>query len=159
VKELTGMPDPASLQLTFFYTSNLFALCTSIFKSFASLLFPLQILSDEKVAGEGHHQDCMSGSNVAMQLDERDVGYKAKITKLKSQIAGLLDEKEQREGQLKNSQELLVTSEAEASETKTGLLALNEQTTRWEVEIAWLNANLSSKSSNPLLQFPNISLL
>jgi hypothetical protein len=57
-------------------------------------------------------------SDVAKQLDERDVGYKTKITKLKSQIVGLLDDKEQREGQLKKTQELLVTSEAKASETK-----------------------------------------
>jgi chromosome segregation ATPase len=77
----------------------------------------------------------MSSSDVAKQLEERDAGYKAEITKLKSQVAGLLDEKEQREGQLKETQELLVTSEAEASGTKTDLLALKEQTTKWEVEL------------------------
>jgi hypothetical protein len=120
------MLDPASLQLTF-YTSNPFALYVSNFKSFASLLFPLQILSDEKAAVEGRHRDCMSMSNVSKQLDERDVGYKAEITKLKSQVAGLLDEKEEREVQLKKTQELLVTSEAEASGTTTDLLALKEQ--------------------------------
>jgi hypothetical protein len=79
-----------------------------------------------------------------------EAGHKAEIIKLKSQVARLLDEKEQREGQLKKTQKLLVSSEAEASGTKTELLALKEQTTKWEVEIARLNANLTSKSSNPL---------
>jgi hypothetical protein len=125
VKELTGMADPASFQLTF-YTLNPFALCVSSFKSFASSFFQLQILSDEKTALEARHRDCMSTSDVAKQLEERDAGYKAEISKLKSQVVGLLDEKEQREGQLKKSQELLVTSEAEASGTKTKLLALKE---------------------------------
>jgi hypothetical protein len=41
--------------------------------------------------------------DVAKQLDERDVGYKAEITKLKSQVAELLDEKEQGDGQLKKT--------------------------------------------------------
>jgi chromosome segregation ATPase len=91
----------------------------------------------------------MSTTDVTKQLEERDVGYKAEITKLKSQVAGLLDEKEQREGQLKKTQELLVTSEAEASGTKADLLALKEQATKWEVEIARLNADLTSKPSNP----------
>jgi chromosome segregation ATPase len=109
----------------------------------------LQILSDEKAALEAHHRDCMSSTDVAKQLDERDAGYKAKITKLKSQVAELLDEKEQREGQHKKNQELLVTSEAEASRTKTELLALKEQATKWEVDVARLNADLASKSSNP----------
>jgi hypothetical protein len=81
-------------------------------------------------------------------VEEREADYKAEITKLKSQIVGLLDE-EQREGQLKNTQELLVTSEAEASGTKTDLLALKEQATKWEVEIARLNADLANESSNP----------
>jgi hypothetical protein len=40
---------------------------------------------------------------VAKQLDERDAGYKAEITQLKSHIAELLDEKEQRDGQLKKT--------------------------------------------------------
>jgi predicted nucleic acid-binding Zn-ribbon protein len=56
--------------------------------------------------------------DVAKQLDERDVGYKDEITQLKSHIAELLDEKEERDGQLKKTQEALVTSEAEASGTK-----------------------------------------
>jgi hypothetical protein len=60
------MLDPASLQLTF-YTSNPFAFCVSNFKSLASLLFPLQILSDEKAVVEGCHRDCMSASDVAKQ--------------------------------------------------------------------------------------------
>jgi hypothetical protein len=44
---------------------------------------------------------------------------------------------------------LLVTSEAKVFETKTDLLALKEQATKWEVEIARLNADLASESSNP----------
>jgi chromosome segregation ATPase len=92
----------------------------------------------------------MSASDVAKQMDKRDAGYKAEITKLKSHIVGLLDEKEQTEGKLKKTQELLVTSEAEASGTKTELLALKEQATKWEVDIAQLNADIASKSSNPL---------
>jgi hypothetical protein len=59
--------------------------------------------------------------DVAKQLDDRDTSYKAEITKLKGQVAKLLDEKEQREGQLKKTQELLITSEAEASGTKAEL--------------------------------------
>jgi hypothetical protein len=90
----------------------------------------------------------MSATDVTRQVEEREADYKAEITNLKSQIAGLLDE-EQREGQLKNTQELLVTSEAEASGTKTDLLALKEQATKWEVEIARLNVDLASESSNP----------
>jgi DNA repair exonuclease SbcCD ATPase subunit len=96
--------------------------------------------------------------DVAKQLDERDAGYKAKITKLKDQVAELLDEKEQREGQLKKTQELLVTSEAEASGTKAELQSLKEQATKWEVDIARLNADLASKLSNPLtFTLPDIS--
>jgi chromosome segregation ATPase len=83
--------------------------------------------------------------DVAKQLDERDAGYKAKISKLQGQVAELLDEKEQREGQLKKVQGLLVTSEAEASGSKTELQHLKEQATKWEVDIAWLNADLASK--------------
>jgi DNA repair exonuclease SbcCD ATPase subunit len=96
--------------------------------------------------------------DVAKQLDERDAGYKAEITKLKGQIAELLDEKEQREGQLKKTQELLVTSEAEASRTRAELQSLKEQATKWEVDIARLNADLASKLSNPLtFILPDIS--
>jgi hypothetical protein len=83
--------------------------------------FQLQILSDDKAALEARHRDCVSSTDVAKQLDERDAGYKAEITKLKSRVAELLDKKEQREGQLKKTQELLVTSEAEASGTKAEL--------------------------------------
>jgi hypothetical protein len=88
----------------------------------------------------------MSASDVAKQLEERDADYKVVITKLKGQVAELLDEKEQRKGQLKKTKELLVTSEIEVSQTKTKLLALKEQATRWEVEIARLNVDLASKS-------------
>jgi hypothetical protein len=88
--------------------------------------------------------------DVTKQLDERDVGYKAEIDQLKGQIAELLDEKEQREGQLKKVQGLLVTSEAEASDTKAELQSLKEQATKWEVDVARLNADLASKLSNSL---------
>jgi chromosome segregation ATPase len=88
--------------------------------------------------------------DVAKQLDERDAGYKAEITTLKGQIAELLDEKEQRDDQLKMTQEMLVTSEAEASDAKAELQSLKEQATKWEVYIARLNADLASKLSNPL---------
>jgi hypothetical protein len=88
--------------------------------------------------------------DVAKQLDERDAGYKAEIDQLKGRIAELLDEKEQREGQLKKVQGLLVTSEAEASDTKAELQSLKEQATKWEVDVARLNADLASKLSNLL---------
>jgi hypothetical protein len=39
--------------------------------------------------------------DVAKQLDERDASHMAEIDQLKGRIAELLDEKEQREGQLK----------------------------------------------------------
>jgi chromosome segregation ATPase len=83
--------------------------------------------------------------DVAKQLDERDAGRKAEIEQLKGQIAELLDEKEQREGQLKKVQGLLVTSEADASGAKVELQHLKEQATKWEVDIAWLNTDLASK--------------
>jgi hypothetical protein len=39
--------------------------------------------------------------DVAKQLDERDVAYKAEVEQLRSRITKLLDKKEEREGQLK----------------------------------------------------------
>jgi hypothetical protein len=83
--------------------------------------------------------------DVAKQLDERDADHKAEIEQLKGRIAELLDEKEQREGQLKKVQGLLVTSEADASGAKLELQHLKEQATKWEVDIARLNADLASK--------------
>jgi chromosome segregation ATPase len=83
--------------------------------------------------------------DVAKQLDERDADHKAEIEQLKGQIAELLDEKEQREGQLKKVQGLLVTSEADASGAKVELQHLKEQANKWEVDIARLNADLASK--------------
>jgi hypothetical protein len=83
--------------------------------------------------------------DVAKQLDERDATHKAEVEHLKSQITELLDEKEEREGQLKKVQGLLVTSEADASGAKTELQHLKEQATKWEVEIARLNADFASK--------------
>jgi hypothetical protein len=56
-----------------------------------------------------------------------------------------LEEKEQREGQLKKAQELLVTSETDASNAHAKLDGLKEQATKWEVAIAQLNAELASK--------------
>jgi chromosome segregation ATPase len=83
--------------------------------------------------------------DVAKQLDERDVAHKAEVEQLKSQITELLDEKEEREGQLKKVQGLLVTLDADASGAKLELQHLKEQATKWEVEIARLNVDLASK--------------
>jgi hypothetical protein len=83
--------------------------------------------------------------DVAKQLDERDVAHKAEVEHLKSRITELLDEKEERDGQLKKVQGLLVTSEADAAEAKTELQHLKEQSTKWEVDIARLNVDLASK--------------
>jgi chromosome segregation ATPase len=105
----------------------------------------LQILADEKAALEARHQDCVSSVDVAKQLDERDVAHKAEVEQLKNQITELLDEKEEKEGQLKKVQGLLVTSEANASGAKLELQHLKEKATKWEVDIARLNADLASK--------------
>jgi hypothetical protein len=78
-------------------------------------------------------------------LDERDAAHKAEVEQLKGWVAALLEEKEQREGQLKKAQELLVTSETDASNAHIELDVLKEQATKWEVAIAQLNADLSSK--------------
>jgi chromosome segregation ATPase len=83
--------------------------------------------------------------DVAKQLDERDAAHKAEVEQLKGRIAELLDEKEESEGQLKKVQGLLVTSEADASGAKLELQHLKEQATKWEVDIARLNADLASK--------------
>jgi hypothetical protein len=64
--------------------------------------------------------------DVAKQLDERDAAHKAEVEQLKSRITELLDEKEEREGQLKKVQGLLVTSEANASGAKTELQHLKQ---------------------------------
>jgi hypothetical protein len=56
--------------------------------------------------------------DVAKQLDERDAAHKAEVEQLKSRITKLLDEKEEREGQLKKVQGLLVTSELMLPELK-----------------------------------------
>jgi chromosome segregation ATPase len=87
----------------------------------------------------------MSSVDVAKQLDERDAAHKAEIDQLKSRIAELLEEKEQKEGLLKKTQDLLVTSEADASSAHAELNSLREQATRWEVTVAQLNADLASK--------------
>jgi hypothetical protein len=83
--------------------------------------------------------------DVAKQLDDRDAAHKVEVEQLKSQVAELLEEKEQREGQLKKAQELLVTSETHASNAHAKLDGLKEQATKWEVAIAQLNAELASK--------------
>jgi hypothetical protein len=49
--------------------------------------------------------------DVAKQLDERDAAHKAEVEQLKSQITELLDEKKERDGQLKKVQGLLATLE------------------------------------------------
>jgi chromosome segregation ATPase len=91
--------------------------------------------------------------DVAKQLDERDAAHKAEVEQLKSRITELLDKKEEREGQLKKVQGLLVTSEADAAGAKTELRHLKEQATKWEVEIARLNADFASKLQILLLLF------
>jgi chromosome segregation ATPase len=83
--------------------------------------------------------------DVAKQLDERDAAHKAEVEQLKGRVAELLEEKEQREGQLKKAQELLVTSETDASNAHAELDVLKEQATKWEVEVARLNVDLASK--------------
>jgi uncharacterized protein (DUF342 family) len=83
--------------------------------------------------------------DVAKQLYERDAAHKTEVEQLKSRITELLDEKEEREGQLKKVQGLLVTSEADAAGAKTELQHLKEQATKWEVEIARLNVDFASK--------------
>jgi hypothetical protein len=87
----------------------------------------------------------MSSVDVAKQLDERDAAHKAEIDQLKGRIAELLEEKEQREGLLKKTQDLLVTSETDASNARAELTSLKEHATRWEVTVAQLNADLASK--------------
>jgi chromosome segregation ATPase len=104
-----------------------------------------KIFADEKAALEARHQDCTSSVDVAKQLDDRDAAHKAETDQLKSRIAELLEEKEQRAGQLKKAQDLLVTSEADASSAHAELNSLKEQATRWEVTVAQLNADLASK--------------
>jgi hypothetical protein len=83
--------------------------------------------------------------DVAKRLDERDVAHKTEVEQLKSQIAELLDEKEERDGQLKKVQGLLATSEDDAAKARTELQHLKEQATKWEVDIARLNIDLASK--------------
>jgi predicted nucleic acid-binding Zn-ribbon protein len=87
----------------------------------------------------------MSSVDVAKQLDDRDAAHKAEIEQLKGRIAELLEEKEQREGQLKKTQDLLVASETDASTAHAELTSLKEQATKWEVTVAQLNADLPSK--------------
>jgi hypothetical protein len=87
----------------------------------------------------------MSSVDVAKQLDDRDTAHKAEIDQLKGRIAELLEEKEQREGLLKKTQDLLVTSETDASNAHAELTSLKEHATRWEVTVAQLNADLASK--------------
>jgi chromosome segregation ATPase len=83
--------------------------------------------------------------DVAKKLDERDAAHKAEVEQLKGRITELLDEKEEREGQVKKVQGRLVTSEADASGAKLELQHLKEQATKWEVDIDRLNADLASK--------------
>jgi hypothetical protein len=83
--------------------------------------------------------------DVAKQLDDRDAAHKAEVEQLKGRVVELLEEKEQREGQLKKAQELLVTSEADTSNAHAELNGLKEQATKWEADIARLNVDLASK--------------
>jgi chromosome segregation ATPase len=90
--------------------------------------------------------------DVAKQLDDRDAAHKAEVDQLKGRIAKLLEEKEQSTGQLKKAQDLLVTSEADASTAHVELNGLKEQATQWEVDTARLNVDLASKPQ--ILFFP-----
>jgi chromosome segregation ATPase len=83
--------------------------------------------------------------DVAEQLDERHAAHKGEVEQLKGRITELLDEKEESEGQLRKVQGMLVTSEVDASGARTKLQHLKEQATKWEVDIARLNADLASK--------------
>jgi hypothetical protein len=83
--------------------------------------------------------------DVAKRLDERDAAHKTEAEQLKGRIAELLDEKEERDGQLKKVQGLLATSEADAADARIELQHLKEQATKWEVDIARLNVDLTSK--------------
>jgi hypothetical protein len=83
--------------------------------------------------------------DVAQQLDDRDAAHKVEVEQLKGQVAELLEEKEQREGQLKKAQELLITSKTDVSNAHAELDGLKVQATKWEVAIAQLNAELTSK--------------
>jgi chromosome segregation ATPase len=94
--------------------------------------------------------------DVAKRLDDRDATHKAEVEQLKGRIAELLEEKERREGQLKKAQELLVTSETDASNAHADLDGLKEQATKWEVTIAQLNAELASKLQILSLILPDI---
>jgi hypothetical protein len=87
----------------------------------------------------------VSSVDVAKRLDERDAAHKTKVDQLKGQIAELLDEKEERDGQLKKVQGLLATSEVDAADARIELQHLKEQATKWEVDIARLNVDLTSK--------------
>jgi chromosome segregation ATPase len=98
----------------------------------------------------------MPSVDVAKQLDDRDAAHKAEVEQLKGRIAELLEEKEQREGQLKKTQDLLVASETDASTAHAELTSLKEQATKWEVTVAQLNANLASKLQI-LFLLPDIS--
>jgi SMC interacting uncharacterized protein involved in chromosome segregation len=119
--------------------------------------FNFKFLADEKAGLEERHQDCMSFVDVAKQLDDRDAAHKAETEQLKGRIAELLGEKEQREGQLKKTQDLLVASETDASNAHAELSSLKEQATKWEVTVAQLNADLASKLQIPfLLILPDI---
>jgi hypothetical protein len=83
--------------------------------------------------------------DVAKRLDERDATHKTEVDQLKGRIAELLDEKEERDDQLKKVQGLPATSEADAADAKIELQHLKEQATKWEVDIARLNVDLASK--------------
>jgi hypothetical protein len=95
--------------------------------------------------------------DVAKQLDDRDAAHKVEVEQLKGRVAELLEEKEQREGQLKKTQDLLVASETDASNSRAELTSLKEQATKWEVTVAQLNADLACKLQILFLTLPGIS--
>jgi hypothetical protein len=87
----------------------------------------------------------VSSVDVAKRLDERDAVHKTEAEQLKGRIAELLDEKDERDGQLKKVQGLLAISEADTADARIELQHLKEQATKWEVDIARLNVDLASK--------------
>jgi hypothetical protein len=135
------MLNPADLQLSTMYFKS-FNPCLCFL---SSNYFNFKSFADEKAALEACHQDYVCSVDVAKQLDERDATHKTEVEQLKSQIAELLEVKEQKEGQLKKTQDLLATAKAETSTAKTELEGLKEQATKWEVDVARLNVNFASK--------------
>jgi hypothetical protein len=91
--------------------------------------------------------------DVAKQLDDRDAAHKVEVEQLKGRVAELLEEKEEREGQLKKAQELLVTFETDASNAHAELDGLKEQPPNGKLQLpsSMLNSPVSFKSFSLIL--------